>query len=168
MVTPYLIQTLGIGTPYTLDNPGLFIPNPAHTHVKLTSIQVYLRTDTNCNYLFILVMEFCGGGDLSTVIKQRKCLSEQTCRRFVQQLASALQYLRCSKTHSKSTRVLHLYFRCRQNNVSHMDLKPSNLLVTSSNPPILKVADFGFAQHLEENSKDRGLKGVEIKKFSQN
>jgi len=90
-------------------------------------------------YIYI-VMEFCGGGDLSTVIKQRKCLSEQTCRRFVQQLASALQYL-------------------RQNNVSHMDLKPSNLLVTSSNPPILKVADFGFAQHLEENSKDRGLKG---------
>ena len=107
-------------------------------------------------------MEFCGGGDLSTVIKQRKCLSEQTCRRFVQQLASALQYLRCSKRHSKSSKGFHFNFRCRQNNVSHMDLKPSNLLVTSSNPPILRVADFGFAQHLEENSKDRGLKGVEI------
>jgi len=90
-------------------------------------------------YIYI-VMEFCGGGDLSTVIKQRKCLSEQTCKRFLQQLASALQHL-------------------RQNNVSHMDLKPSNLLVTSTTPPILKVADFGFAQHLEENSKDRGLKG---------
>lgn len=47
----------------------------------------------------------------------------------------------------------------RQHNVSHMDLKPSNLLIKGSNPPILKVADFGFAQHLEENSKDRGLKG---------
>ena len=40
-----------------------------------------------------------------------------------------------------------------------MDLKPSNLLVKGTNPPILKLADFGFAQHLEEDSKDKGLKG---------
>ena len=40
-----------------------------------------------------------------------------------------------------------------------MDLKPSNLLIKGSNPPILKVADFGFAQYLEENNKDKGLKG---------
>ena len=47
----------------------------------------------------------------------------------------------------------------REHNISHMDLKPSNLLIKGSNPPILKVADFGFAQHLEEDSKDKGLKG---------
>ena len=40
-----------------------------------------------------------------------------------------------------------------------MDLKPSNLLIKGSDPPILKVADFGFAQHLDEDSKDKGLKG---------
>ena len=43
-----------------------------------------------------------------------------------------------------------------------MDLKPSNLLIKGNNPPILKVADFGFAQHLEEDSKDKGLKGEDI------
>ena len=43
-----------------------------------------------------------------------------------------------------------------------MDLKPSNLLIKGSNPPILKVADFGFAQHLEEDSKDKGLKGEDM------
>jgi len=32
-------------------------------------------------------------------------------------------------------------------------------LIKGSNPPILKVADFGFAQYLEENNKDKGLKG---------
>ena len=90
-------------------------------------------------YIYI-VMEYCGGGDLSSVIKQKKCLPELACRRFLQQLASALQFL-------------------RQHNISHMDLKPSNLLIKGNNPPILKVADFGFAQHLEEDSKDRGLKG---------
>lgn len=90
-------------------------------------------------YIYI-VMEYCGGGDLSQVIKQRKCLPEMSCQRFLQQLASALLFL-------------------RQHNISHMDLKPSNLLIKGTNPPILKVADFGFAQHLEKDSKDRGLKG---------
>ena len=90
-------------------------------------------------YIYI-VMEYCGGGDLSSVIRQRKCLPELSCQRFLQQLASALQFL-------------------RQHNVSHMDLKPSNLLIKDNNPPLLKVADFGFAKHLEENSKDRGLIG---------
>jgi len=87
-----------------------------------------------------IVMEFCGGGDLSRVISQKKVLPEIQCQRFLQQLGSALQFM-------------------RQNNVSHMDLKPSNLIVKGSNPPILKVADFGFAQHLDGDSMDRGLKG---------
>jgi len=90
-------------------------------------------------FIFI-VMEYCGGGDLSSVIKMKKCLPEVQCQRFLQQLASALQYL-------------------RQHNVSHMDLKPSNLLVKGSNPPILKMADFGFAQHLDADTLDKGLKG---------
>jgi len=87
-----------------------------------------------------IVMEFCGGGDLSRVIKLKKCLPESQCQKFLQQLASALQFL-------------------RQHNVSHMDLKPSNLIVKGSNPPILKMADFGFAQHLEADTLDKGLKG---------
>jgi len=87
-----------------------------------------------------IVMEFCGGGDLSRVIKHKTCLPEVQCQRFLQQLASALQFL-------------------REHNVSHMDLKPSNLIVKGSNPPILKMADFGFAQHLEAGTLDKGLKG---------
>jgi len=87
-----------------------------------------------------IVMEFCGGGDLSRAIKLKKCLPEAQCQKFLQQLASALQFL-------------------REHNVSHMDLKPSNLIVKGSNPPILKMADFGFAQHLEADTLDKGLKG---------
>ena len=59
---------------------------------------------------------------------------------MAQQLAVALRYL-------------------REHGVSHLDLKPSNLLVSGSQPPLLKVADFGFAQHLEENATERGLRG---------
>jgi len=87
-----------------------------------------------------IVMEFCGGGDLSRVIKLKRCLPEVQCQRFLQQLTSALRFL-------------------REHNVSHMDLKPGNLIVKGSNPPILKMADFGFAQHLEADTMDKGLKG---------
>ena len=59
---------------------------------------------------------------------------------MAQQLAVALRYL-------------------REHGVSHLDLKPSNLLVSGTQPPLLKVADFGFAQHLEENATERGLRG---------
>ncbi|KOB69258.1 putative cAMP-dependent protein kinase catalytic subunit [Operophtera brumata] len=52
-------------------------------------------------------------------------------RYFLQQLASALKFL-------------------REKGVVHMDLKPHNLLLhkDSAGKYILKVADFGFAQHM--------------------
>lgn len=87
-----------------------------------------------------IVTELCSGGDLSTVIKARRKLPESQVQRLAQQLAVALRYL-------------------REHGVSHLDLKPSNLLVSGSQPPLLKVADFGFAQHLEENATERGLRG---------
>ena len=81
-------------------------------------------------------MEYCGGGDLSRFIRAKKKLPENTCHIFLQQLASALKYL-------------------RQNNVAHMDLKPQNILLTNVistktirfKGPILKLADFGFASY---------------------
>jgi len=85
-------------------------------------------------------MEYCDGGDLSTFIHSRQKLDENVCQLFLQQLASALQYL-------------------RQNNVSHMDLKPKNLLLTSKINPQLKLADFGLAQSLGNDEKETSLKG---------
>lgn len=65
-------------------------------------------------------MEYCDGGDLSSFIKKRHKLPEQICRKFLQQLALALRYL-------------------RNNNVSHMDLKPQNLLLMRKPQLTLKV-----------------------------
>lgn len=62
-------------------------------------------------YVYI-IMEYCSGGDLSNFIKSRQRLPENVCQRFLQQLASALQYM-------------------REQNVSHLDLKPSNILLKS-------------------------------------
>lgn len=71
-------------------------------------------------------MELCYAGNLSAYIKKHKTLSENVCRYFMQQLASAMQYM-------------------RTNNISHFDLKPQNLLLCRSNGVMLtlKVADFG-------------------------
>lgn len=81
---------------------------------------MWITYEENGSYIYI-VMEYCDGGDLSSFIHSRQKLNEKVCRLFLQQLASALQYL-------------------RQNNVSHMDLKPKNLLLSSKTKPKLKLA----------------------------
>jgi len=99
------------------------------------------------NYIYIN-MEYCGGGDLSRFIRAKKKLPENTCHIFLQQLASALKYL-------------------RQNNVAHMDLKPQNILLTNVistktirfKGPILKLADFGFASYFLGDQTKSSLRG---------
>ncbi|XP_072881620.1 serine/threonine-protein kinase ULK3 isoform X1 [Hemitrygon akajei] len=87
-----------------------------------------------------LIMEYCAGGDLSHFIHSRRALPEQVARRFLQQLASALQYL-------------------HQRNISHLDLKPQNVLLSSRTYPHLKLADFGFAQHMSPWDEKHVLRG---------
>ena len=91
------------------------------------------------NYINI-IMEYCQGGDLSTFIKSKRTIPEKYVRRFVQQIACALKHL-----HLKG--------------IAHMDLKPQNILLTSVNNPSLKLADFGFAQFMKEESYSRSLRG---------
>jgi len=67
-------------------------------------------------------------------------LPVHTVKRFLQQLASALQVL-------------------RENNVSHFDLKPQNILLTTYQQPVLKIADFGFAQFLTDSTGELTCRG---------
>ncbi|XP_054285473.1 serine/threonine-protein kinase ULK3 isoform X2 [Macrosteles quadrilineatus] len=87
-----------------------------------------------------IVMEYCDGGDLSAFIRKRHKLPETVCRKFMQQLATALKFL-------------------RQNNVVHLDLKPQNLLLTTQPRLSLKVGDFGFAQFLSNEAYHCSLRG---------
>ena len=86
-----------------------------------------------------IIMEYCGGGDLSRFIKNRHNLPEKVCKRFLQQLASALKFL-------------------RDQNVAHFDLKPSNILLTAPSYN-LKLADFGFAQKLMSGEEKCSIRG---------
>ncbi|KAJ8379910.1 hypothetical protein SKAU_G00006880 [Synaphobranchus kaupii] len=90
----------------------------------------------SCVYL---VMEYCNGGDLADYLHSKGTLSEDTIRVFLQQIAGAMRVL-----HAKG--------------IIHRDLKPQNILLSysgsrKSNPnnTRIKIADFGFARHLQSN-----------------
>uniref|UniRef100_A0A1A9WVH6 Serine/threonine-protein kinase ULK3 n=1 Tax=Glossina brevipalpis TaxID=37001 RepID=A0A1A9WVH6_9MUSC len=89
-----------------------------------------------------IVLEYCNAGSLSTFIRSKKSLPEATCKYFLRQLATAVQYM-------------------RSNDICHFDLKPQNLLLTRNqgNTVSLKIADFGFAQHLKLGEMNQQLKG---------
>ncbi|KAK7079275.1 Serine/threonine-protein kinase ulk3 [Halocaridina rubra] len=90
-------------------------------------------------YIYI-IMEYCSGGDLSAFVKSKQRLPEAVCQRFLQQLAAALKYM-------------------REENVSHLDLKPSNIFLKSHRNPSLKIGDFGLAQLMPEDDTNSTIKG---------
>lgn len=78
-----------------------------------------------------LVLEYCRGGDLFMYIQRHGRVPEATAKHFMLQLAAGLKVL-------------------RDNNLIHRDLKPQNLLLSTSDyNSVLKIADFGFARSLQ-------------------
>ncbi|XP_045456376.1 serine/threonine-protein kinase ULK3-like [Melitaea cinxia] len=101
------------------------------THPHIVQMKEFTWDDKN----IYIITEYCCGGDLSKYIHKYGRVPEKRMLYFLQQLASALKFL-------------------REKGVVHMDLKPHNLLLHkgSDGKYMLKVADFGFAQHLTEDS----------------
>ncbi|XP_015221799.2 serine/threonine-protein kinase ULK1 isoform X2 [Lepisosteus oculatus] len=98
----------------------------------------------SCVYL---VMEYCNGGDLADYLHSKGTLSEDTIRLFLQQIAGAMKVLKAK-------------------GIIHRDLKPQNILLShtggrKSNPnnTRIKIADFGFARYLQNNTMAATLCG---------
>ena len=117
---------------------------------------------------YYLILEYCGGGDVQRLIRTRKAgrLSERLARRLMRDLAAGLKFL-------------------WNQELIHRDIKPQNLLLTGPlpldevNDPatldvheemrqaadfpselfVLKIADFGFARHLQSASLAETLCG---------
>ncbi|KAL3905171.1 MAG: hypothetical protein SGPRY_011010 [Prymnesium sp.] len=88
-----------------------------------------------------LLLEFCPGGDLMKLIKTKGAQSEQSSLSYLAQLALGLQQL-------------------RSRNLIHRDLKPQNLLLSSTAPnATLKIADFGFARQMATHDMAETLCG---------
>ncbi|XP_023147780.1 serine/threonine-protein kinase ULK1a isoform X1 [Amphiprion ocellaris] len=94
-----------------------------------------------------LVMEYCNGGDLAEYLHSKGTLSEDTIRVFLQQIAQAMKVL-------------------QSKGILHRDLKPQNILLchtegrrSSSTNTSIKIADFGFARHLQTNTMAATLCG---------
>jgi len=135
-----------------------------YQHPNIVCLQGVHKTDRH----FYLILEYCGGGDLQRLIRTRKSgrLTERLTRRLMRDLSSGLKFLWGQE-------------------LIHRDIKPQNLLLTGSipfdelndpaqlgmpeeakqtsisSPPhfSLKIADFGFARHLQTASLAETLCG---------
>uniref|UniRef100_A0A668AP76 non-specific serine/threonine protein kinase n=1 Tax=Myripristis murdjan TaxID=586833 RepID=A0A668AP76_9TELE len=97
--------------------------------------------------LLFLSSQYCNGGDLAEYLHSKGTLSEDTIRVFLQQIAQAMKVL-------------------QSKGILHRDLKPQNILLchaegrrSSPNNTCIKIADFGFARHLQTNTMAATLCG---------
>ncbi len=82
------------------------------------------------NNTFYYAMEYCEGGSLDSKIMQGGRMPVQQCVRYAAQIASALTYM-------------------HRNNMLHLDLKPSNIMLRASGEAVL--IDFGLSKQYDEN-----------------
>ncbi|KAK1541833.1 hypothetical protein CPAR01_05220, partial [Colletotrichum paranaense] len=82
------------------------------------------------NRLFIIIMEYVGGGDLGKLISGRGCLNEISVKQMAAQLLSALAHL-------------------HENHITHRDVKPDNILISSLDPFEVKLTDFGLSKMVD-------------------
>ncbi|RPB15944.1 Pkinase-domain-containing protein [Morchella conica CCBAS932] len=97
--------------------------------------------DQNSVYL---VMEYIENGDLMGVVKNRQGtdrISENEIKSITWQLLTALEIM-----HSK--------------NFCHRDLKPQNILVASTSPIRVKIADFGVTKQASDSTQLRTVVGT--------
>jgi len=83
-------------------------------------------------YLY-LVMEYCGGGDLMTILMREDILTESQTRFYMAELACAINFV-------------------HQLKFVHRDLKPDNVLI--HNTGHIKLSDFGLAKSFKSQNDD--------------
>uniref|UniRef100_A0A8C5ECA9 non-specific serine/threonine protein kinase n=1 Tax=Gouania willdenowi TaxID=441366 RepID=A0A8C5ECA9_GOUWI len=118
--------------------------NLAKSHSLLSKEIKILKEIGGCVYL---VIEYCNGGDLAEYLHSKGTLSEDTIRVFLQQISQAMKVL-------------------QSKGILHRDLKPQNILLchqgggrSSTSRTSIKLADFGFARHLQTNTMAATLCG---------
>lgn len=78
----------------------------------------------------IIIMELVPGGDIGKHVADEGPFPEAEARIISQQLLSALAYL-------------------HNNNITHRDVKPDNILINSLSPLEVKLTDFGLSKMVD-------------------
>ncbi|CAI4216415.1 unnamed protein product [Parascedosporium putredinis] len=98
--------------------------------IKHPNIVRYIEHFDWDNRLLIIVMEFISGGDLGKYINAYGPLPEDTVKSVASQLLDAFEYL-------------------HENNITHRDVKPDNILVSGVEPFEVKLTDFGLSKMVD-------------------
>ncbi|KAJ6581454.1 kinase-like domain-containing protein [Mycena capillaripes] len=112
--------------------------------------------DRDAGILYIL-MEYCGGGDLSTVIKQamkqNRPISEDAVWAYFMQILLALNHCHNTGGHGRTASAgsgSEVDGKERRAQILHRDLKPDNVFLDESNT--VKLGDFGLSKALAQAS----------------
>ncbi|XP_008301043.1 serine/threonine-protein kinase 17A [Stegastes partitus] len=93
----------------------------------------------------VLVLEFAAGGEIFNQCvsdQEEEAFSEEDVRRLMRQILEGVAFL-------------------HQNNVVHLDLKPQNILLTSSCPlGDIKIVDFGLSRMISSHHELREIMGT--------
>ncbi|PTB46609.1 uncharacterized protein TrAFT101_003943 [Trichoderma asperellum] len=98
--------------------------------VKHPNIVRYMENFDWEDRLLIIIMELVPGGDIGKHVADEGPFPEAEARIISQQLLSALAYL-------------------HNNNITHRDVKPDNILINSLNPLEVKLTDFGLSKMVD-------------------
>uniref|UniRef100_A0A3P8SXR5 Serine/threonine-protein kinase 17A n=1 Tax=Amphiprion percula TaxID=161767 RepID=A0A3P8SXR5_AMPPE len=93
----------------------------------------------------VLVLEFAAGGEIFNQCvsdREEEAFSEEDVKRLMRQILEGVTFL-------------------HQNNVVHLDLKPQNILLTSSCPlGDIKIVDFGLSRMISSHQELREIMGT--------
>ncbi|KAI0291630.1 kinase-like domain-containing protein [Multifurca ochricompacta] len=110
------------------------------------------HVDRDAGILYIL-MEYCGGGDLSSVIKQaqkhNRLIPEETIWHYFMQILLALHYCHHPNGNTRSSGS-DGEGKERRAPILHRDLKPDNVFLDENNS--VKLGDFGLSKVLTQAS----------------